>query len=592
MPLILDMPLDWEGADVTLSSLLQHSVEMDSDLYAAVRPHLDAHATRSKAQNHPSDALTRAERVDTITTSLAHKAESEDVLATMFASLQACRAEDRRRPDEEATDYVNDATRDLYDSVLRRAEQLNAIAESIAQDVHTIINPKLYTALKMENTARVLAKIAGKIETWERRSPKVLDLLARGVHLVDVPVPESTMVDTIEKVQETVLVIHAAAPCAGVDPNLTFDLEGLNLGHNGTISLMQIHVRSIDHIFLLDVATLGRAAFDNTVIVDDSEVSMRTIIEDASQKKLLWDCCSDSEALKALYNILLAGVIDVQLMDVITRCCTRKERGTVKSLSMALPLRLGNTLSESTIARWRCTKYWGGRAMGERLAEADAAYKLFGGDSKAAQAESKKMTPEQEAEHKLAKAAAKAATARVMMRVNGCPSCGHKEDTSSKDINDSPALDSDSSGQPDSPHISDAANKASFDPANNTTERGPHPEILAAATCTPAELADTSDSVDSFAVRPLPDFMLKYAVGDVYFLYILYEHFIEHERWNAETAAAVATETQRRLDLSQAEGGYRANAGGLGGENAAPKGWDETNFATTGPVPKGEGPCE
>ncbi|OQO04993.1 hypothetical protein B0A48_08012 [Cryoendolithus antarcticus] len=551
----------------------------------------DAHVVGPDAQDHSSSAPGTA----AITTSPASSAEDpiSDMFTRLASSLQACITAYRKRPkDEVATDYVHDSYSELYKTNLCKNNQVSDLLNAMCQDVHKFTSSELYAAFNVEGIASNFGKLAGKVQTWERHSPKELDLMARAMHLRDIPVPDFTMMDTDEKVQEMIMVICAADVSAGDEPNLTLDFEGLNLGHDGTSSLMQAQVRSIDHVFLLVVTTLDRAAFDTSVFIGEVMVSMGTIIEDASRKKLLWDCRSDSEALEALYNISLAGAIDVQLMDVITRRCLKKERSTVRSLAMSLPTRLNKTLSDATLARWSTAKYWVGQAMGGRLAEAEAEYKIFGGDSKAAKKAANQMTPEEEAEHTLAKEAAKAATARTLLRVNGCPTCRYKEDSASQVDNSHYTLGSESSEHSSIPQTGESDSDASAEFPDLTITQASQPS--AAAPPTYVNAADVGDThcEDPSAVRPLPQILLKYAIGDVYLLYILYKHFLEHERWNEHAAAAVITETQRRLDLSQAEGGYKANAGVVGGGNAAPKGWDETIFKATGPVPKGEQHCD
>ncbi|KAI0815406.1 hypothetical protein GGR55DRAFT_345339 [Xylaria sp. FL0064] len=44
-------------------------------------------------------------------------------------------------------------------------------------------------------------------------------------------------------------------------PSLYIDLEGVNLSRHGTISILQIHVRTTGQNYLVDVKTLGEAAF-------------------------------------------------------------------------------------------------------------------------------------------------------------------------------------------------------------------------------------------------------------------------------------------------------------------------------------------
>ncbi|KAK0664537.1 ribonuclease H-like domain-containing protein [Cercophora samala] len=145
-------------------------------------------------------------------------------------------------------------------------------------------------------------------------------------------------------------------------PSLYVDLEGKDLGRNGTIAIMQLHVLPTNHTYLIDVHTLQDAAFttpspspsgsdatttaspspsgsDATTTASPSPsgsdaaaaaspspsgsddttttttTTFKSILESPTIPKVFFDVRHDSDALYHLYGINLAGVQDLQLME-------------------------------------------------------------------------------------------------------------------------------------------------------------------------------------------------------------------------------------------------------------------------------------
>lgn len=107
--------------------------------------------------------------------------------------------------------------------------------------------------------------------------------------------------------------------CSGLSsspPSLFLDIEGVNLGRHGSISIVQVFVRPYNRTFLVDVFQLGPDAFD---CMGRTGRSFRDILEDLQIPKVFFDVRHDSDALYHLYNVKLAGVHDIQLMELATR---------------------------------------------------------------------------------------------------------------------------------------------------------------------------------------------------------------------------------------------------------------------------------
>lgn len=87
---------------------------------------------------------------------------------------------------------------------------------------------------------------------------------------------------------------------------IAVDCEGVNLGRDGTLTLVTIGTRT--NTFLFDVLKLGARVFDR---------GLREVLKDTKILKLLFDCRGDSDALWHLYKVRLTNVMDIQLMQVL-----------------------------------------------------------------------------------------------------------------------------------------------------------------------------------------------------------------------------------------------------------------------------------
>jgi len=97
---------------------------------------------------------------------------------------------------------------------------------------------------------------------------------------------------------------------------LYLDLEGKNLCRNGTLSIMTILVHPTRITSLIDVQTLGNSAF---ITPSANGKTLKAILEDPYTSKYLWDVRNDADALWAHYQVRLAGVTDLQLLENASR---------------------------------------------------------------------------------------------------------------------------------------------------------------------------------------------------------------------------------------------------------------------------------
>ena len=128
-------------------------------------------------------------------------------------------------------------------------------------------------------------------------------------------------------------------------PNLFVDLEGTNLGREGSISIISLLDRSQQKVFLIDLFKLGDEAFstvtcahepkdgdgDVAMTVDDFVegfgetkledhfMTLKKIFESAEIPKVFFDARPDSDVLFAKHGVELRGVQDLQLMELASK---------------------------------------------------------------------------------------------------------------------------------------------------------------------------------------------------------------------------------------------------------------------------------
>ncbi|KAK4960216.1 hypothetical protein LTR10_003109 [Elasticomyces elasticus] len=153
------------------------------------------------------------------------------------------------------------------------------------------------------------------------------------------------LVDTLEAVKtlvDTLVSLKAAsAP-------LYVDLEGVNLSRHGSISIMQIWLPLLQQAFLVDIHVLGTIAFDT---MNSGGKTLRTILGSERIKKYFSDVRNDADALYALCDVRLVGVVDVQLLELASR---RGPKHVVCGLAVCLEHE--HALPSSGLHDWQTTK--------------------------------------------------------------------------------------------------------------------------------------------------------------------------------------------------------------------------------------------
>ena len=122
-----------------------------------------------------------------------------------------------------------------------------------------------------------------------------------------------TVVDTTAKV---IKMLNEIGELPISPPSLYVDIEGVKLGRNGSISIIEVLADPLDMVYLVDIHVLGESAF-TTATLNGS--TFRTILESPTIPKVFFDLRNDSDALFSHFNIKLARIDDLQLMNLAVR---------------------------------------------------------------------------------------------------------------------------------------------------------------------------------------------------------------------------------------------------------------------------------
>ncbi|KAF9051874.1 ribonuclease H-like domain-containing protein [Panaeolus papilionaceus] len=124
--------------------------------------------------------------------------------------------------------------------------------------------------------------------------------------------PHSTVfVDTLDLLNDCLQDISPVGKPAPEE--LAIDMEGVNLCRDGRVATLQIVANKSTTVWVIDITTLGREAFDHTTA---DKQSLRAVLQSSASRKLFYDVRNDSDALFSHYGVSLEDVYDIQLLDV------------------------------------------------------------------------------------------------------------------------------------------------------------------------------------------------------------------------------------------------------------------------------------
>ncbi|KAL8928724.1 MAG: hypothetical protein Q9172_000787 [Xanthocarpia lactea] len=161
----------------------------------------------------------------------------------------------------------------------------------------------------------------------------------------------ATTVVVVDSPMSVKLFLESVDDLPLAPPYLYCDLEGVRLSRHGSISLFQIFHSGKDLTFLIDIYTLGEAAFFTP---SKTGSTLKTILESNEIPKVFFDVRNDADALHAHFGIELQGVCDLQLMEVATRRYNKK-----KVVGLAHCIQEDSGLHQDAKAAWEYTKQCG-----------------------------------------------------------------------------------------------------------------------------------------------------------------------------------------------------------------------------------------
>ncbi|KAL8626057.1 hypothetical protein Q9189_008262 [Teloschistes chrysophthalmus] len=141
------------------------------------------------------------------------------------------------------------------------------------------------------------------------------------------PIP-SHFVDTA---QQVTALINDLTNLPSLPPSLYINLKGIDLSCHGTISIFLLFAVPNNCVYLLDVHNLGAQAFQTTGA--DGQTTLQSILESASIPKDFFDIRQQSDALYAHFGIRLAGIEDLQLMELRRRPARRMDGNKLQMLA-------------------------------------------------------------------------------------------------------------------------------------------------------------------------------------------------------------------------------------------------------------------
>ncbi|KAI0653717.1 ribonuclease H-like domain-containing protein, partial [Cubamyces menziesii] len=135
--------------------------------------------------------------------------------------------------------------------------------------------------------------------------------------------------------------LTAATSSLALSSVLVVDCEGRNIGMpNGGPSILTLSDISASHIFLIDVLAL-------TSTVHPSLTALHRLFSDPSITKVFWDGRADVlELIEAYPGLSIAGVLDLQLVEVASRRPSMRETDAMRLYDFGRPGGYFNSLQQ------------------------------------------------------------------------------------------------------------------------------------------------------------------------------------------------------------------------------------------------------
>ncbi|CAL3966907.1 unnamed protein product [Diplocarpon coronariae] len=184
------------------------------------------------------------------------------------------------------------------------------------------------------------------------------------------PLP-SVFIDTAESLSDFLDELTGDANLQSTTPSLFVDIEGIDLSRHGSVSLLTIFYLPTKTTYLLDVTTLAASTF-STPSSTDAGVTLRSIFESPQILKVFFDVRNDSDALFAHFSVALAGVVDLQLLELGSRKGGLARKRLANGLAQCIKYHASLTLEEKEA--WGAIKE---RGRGLFAPEKGGSYEVF-----------------------------------------------------------------------------------------------------------------------------------------------------------------------------------------------------------------------
>ena len=126
--------------------------------------------------------------------------------------------------------------------------------------------------------------------------------------------------DSVAKLADSILNLPVSPP------SFYINLEGIRLSRNGSASIWTLYVLTSATVYIVDIHKLGASAFSTE---SDAKMSFQAILESDTITKVFFDARNDSDALYSHCQVKLAGVQDLQLMELATRNDPKRLRSSL-----------------------------------------------------------------------------------------------------------------------------------------------------------------------------------------------------------------------------------------------------------------------
>jgi exonuclease 3'-5' domain-containing protein 1 len=145
--------------------------------------------------------------------------------------------------------------------------------------------------------------------------------------------------------QESVVSLLEKFRDSPVQPPFLFvDLEGVNLSRQGSVAIMQMLMPPDPCVYLIDIHNLQEEAFKAET---REGLSLRALLQSEKFVKIFFDVRNDSDALYSHFDVNLSCVVDLQVLEYVTR---PSHGGLVKCVSQ-LP-----EIGMTELAKWKTVR--------------------------------------------------------------------------------------------------------------------------------------------------------------------------------------------------------------------------------------------